>query len=574
MFQKKKKKYIEKSKKSREKPNFLQIITSVDMKRGKMGGSLKETDIIVTFLLSLGVVLAPVNYLLPWRPSLELTSLSIVIVWISLCLVISVCLPEISQERLVAAERALLRTIKSGYEERWTEVVTAKNAVFRIHSIHVQHQRPHHPTPPAAAPAAENNGDGGGGDSRNIVVIHGHSAGVGHWEVVCDQLALDGHVHLIDLPGWGRSTWPENAQTIHDQVDVIDIHMEILGSWLRLNNLTTNVVIVGHSFGGMLAVHLATRFPELLDHVIIISPAGLFSVMPDSTYFIGIYFRFLTLQRFARITGRIGYVIFKRLFLKYSSEDRRFPDYYFQLAAATGRNGSADIHFGSFVRYHGRIAWWSHPILSLLLNMETPTTIMWGEDDPILPSRFAPILHRLCPQTDVYIIEKSKHNPAHSQPEPFVAAVRASIAKHTLSPRSKSREAVAGVPHPLVRRSTGVFRKKSEDREQIILGEGLGFCGSCHHEVHIFKSYWRCACGAWSYNAFTDLKQTRAEVDRMLSFLEELYVTGTFDAKNSPNIKFMKVKTPLYLGEVEECTLPSPRTREAHYTPGEYRTWA
>ena len=68
------------------------------------------------------------------------------------------------------------------------------------------------------------------------------------------------------------------------------------------------------------------------------------------------------------------------------------------------------------------------------------------------------------------------------------------------------------------------------------LGRGRGYCNDCAHAVCLYKSYWRCACGAWSFNAAFSVAKTRAHFAALLAFLDELYVTGTFRAGDSPNV--------------------------------------
>ena len=61
-------------------------------------------------------------------------------------------------------------------------------------------------------------------------------------------------VHLIDLPGFGRSPAPEHAWSAFDYADRI-IH------YLDKKNIG-QVDLAGHSFGGKVALCLAIRYPD------------------------------------------------------------------------------------------------------------------------------------------------------------------------------------------------------------------------------------------------------------------------------------------------------------------------
>jgi pimeloyl-ACP methyl ester carboxylesterase len=69
------------------------------------------------------------------------------------------------------------------------------------------------------------------------------------------------HMLVPDLPGYGRSAWSrEEALGLTD-------HADLLAAWLRERRLPP-VVAVGHSMGGVVALLLAERHPELLAGVV------------------------------------------------------------------------------------------------------------------------------------------------------------------------------------------------------------------------------------------------------------------------------------------------------------------
>lgn len=57
-----------------------------------------------------------------------------------------------------------------------------------------------------------------------------------------------------DLPGYGKSPWPEDAAGLED-------HAEAVARWLR-DAADEPVVLVGHSMGGVVGLLLAERHPE------------------------------------------------------------------------------------------------------------------------------------------------------------------------------------------------------------------------------------------------------------------------------------------------------------------------
>lgn len=84
------------------------------------------------------------------------------------------------------------------------------------------------------------------GEGRELVWIHGLGESSTSWDPVIAQLPRFQHT-LIDLPGYGRSPWPAEAQSLEALAD----H---LAAWMP-----RGATVIGHSMGGVLAVLLAER---------------------------------------------------------------------------------------------------------------------------------------------------------------------------------------------------------------------------------------------------------------------------------------------------------------------------
>ena len=79
-----------------------------------------------------------------------------------------------------------------------------------------------------------------------------------------DALAARGEVHLLDLPGYGRSPRPDREFSIAD-------HAATVARYLADRGLD-HPVVVGHSMGTQVAAQLAADFPDLVDRVVLIGP--------------------------------------------------------------------------------------------------------------------------------------------------------------------------------------------------------------------------------------------------------------------------------------------------------------
>jgi pimeloyl-ACP methyl ester carboxylesterase len=95
-----------------------------------------------------------------------------------------------------------------------------------------------------------------------IVLVHGAHVGGWCWRWVAPELRAAGHeVHTPTLTGHG-----ERVHLASPEVD-LDTHIEDVVNLLRFEDLS-DVVLLGWSYGGMIAAGVADRAPERIAHVV------------------------------------------------------------------------------------------------------------------------------------------------------------------------------------------------------------------------------------------------------------------------------------------------------------------
>lgn len=85
------------------------------------------------------------------------------------------------------------------------------------------------------------------GTGPRVVWVHGLGESSVSFEPVLARLPGYTHV-LVDLPGYGRSAWPEPCS--------LDDVAELLAAWLAVE---PPAIVIGHSMGGVLATLVAER---------------------------------------------------------------------------------------------------------------------------------------------------------------------------------------------------------------------------------------------------------------------------------------------------------------------------
>ena len=105
------------------------------------------------------------------------------------------------------------------------------------------------------------------GHGKPILILHGWGSSSKSWEKVQSYLAEKGYKVIVpDMPGFGESDPPPapwNAEA----------YLNWLLDFTKSYKLKAPFYLVGHSFGGGLAMKLAIEYPELIKKLILIGAA-------------------------------------------------------------------------------------------------------------------------------------------------------------------------------------------------------------------------------------------------------------------------------------------------------------
>jgi pimeloyl-ACP methyl ester carboxylesterase len=103
------------------------------------------------------------------------------------------------------------------------------------------------------------------GTGSPVVLIHSSVSGNQQWRLLAEALKDRYRVLAVNLFGYGDTTpWPENAlQTLADHADLV---LALCG------NSMGPVLIVGHSFGGSVALKVALRLGHKVAGLVLLEP--------------------------------------------------------------------------------------------------------------------------------------------------------------------------------------------------------------------------------------------------------------------------------------------------------------
>ncbi len=222
------------------------------------------------------------------------------------------------------------------------------------------------------------------GDGPDVVVLPSF---VGpHWTPALDELASSFRVHLLQLPGVGDFAVPSEARRVLDLATVLKVALADAG--------LLGASVIGHSFGGWLAIELALLAP----------PPKL--VLVDALGF--------------RVKGEPREDIFDRprdtvLDLVYADRSTAPTDWE---AVEDRRNVASLARFG-----------WNPYLCDLSLAtraaaISSPTLVVWGEKDRVVPATHAGVIAEAIPGAQVQVVAGAGHDPFSDAPSAVAAAVK------------------------------------------------------------------------------------------------------------------------------------------------------
>jgi pimeloyl-ACP methyl ester carboxylesterase len=209
------------------------------------------------------------------------------------------------------------------------------------------------------------------GEGPPLVLVHGLAGSWRWWGGVVPALSEGHAVHLVDLPRFGR-VWPGRLR-VGDAADW-------LLAWLDAAGLR-DATVVGHSLGGLLTARAASRRPDLVSRLVLVAPAGI----PSGRAALG-----------------YGVPILKAL-------RTATPAFRRVLVADAARAGPAALLAGGL---HATRA----DVRDELAGLRTPTLIVWGGRDPVLPARLAASWQECLPYAEVTLVPDAGHVPMVDAP--------------------------------------------------------------------------------------------------------------------------------------------------------------
>jgi pimeloyl-ACP methyl ester carboxylesterase len=247
--------------------------------------------------------------------------------------------------------------------------------------------------------------DQGPRDAPPLLLIHGSNSSLHTWEPTIDELAGRYRIISFDMPGHGLSGPSKSRDyragpTIDSTLRVLDAVGVERATW------------VGSSMGGWIAWRAALDVPDRVAGLVLVDATGAEADVEMNLY-LGAQLAETWLG--AKLMPYITPVSLVRKSLEQSvAEPSQLNNLtiarYWELLRFPG-NRQATVDRASVDREPA--AW------SRIGSLRTPTLIIWGDQDQIVPLPFAEAFHKAIPRSTLAIMKKTGHLPMEERPVDF-----------------------------------------------------------------------------------------------------------------------------------------------------------
>lgn len=236
----------------------------------------------------------------------------------------------------------------------------------------------------------------GEGDCH-LVLLHGWGLNAQVWDCITPQLSTHFTLHLVDLPGYGRSTG-FGPLSLGQMVDIV------------LSQAPSQAIWLGWSLGGLVASRVALQAPERVSALVTVASSPCFSAQGDwagikpevlagfqqqlSEDFQRTVERFLALQTLGTETAR--------------QDTRQLKNAVLSLEMPSVEVLNSGLEILKTV-----------DLREALSTLALPFLRLYGRLDGLVPRKIVPLLDELWPTSESVIFAKAAHAPFISHPAEF-----------------------------------------------------------------------------------------------------------------------------------------------------------
>ena len=217
-------------------------------------------------------------------------------------------------------------------------------------------------------------------EGPHLVMLHGWGQSLKNLQPLGELLSDNAQVHLIDLPGFGLSKAPPEAWSSFQYADHIIHYLD--------QHKIEQCCLLGHSFGGKVAMSLAVRYPDRVKRLILMGSSGLKRRRAGKERM-----RFKLINYFGKAVKMLDKVTKTDFFRKWFSPKFGSADYL-----------QADPKMRAIL-----VKSVNEDMSKYLAEIKAPTLLLWGRDDQETPLEVAERLKKSIKNSQLVVFDEKGH---------------------------------------------------------------------------------------------------------------------------------------------------------------------
>ena len=222
-------------------------------------------------------------------------------------------------------------------------------------------------------------------DGGTLVLVHGLGGSAENWALVLRELSRGRRVLAVDLAGFGRTPRPVEGMRFSVLVRYLARTLEALG--------VEHAAVAGNSLGGAVAIRYAAEHPDRVEHLFLLDSAGLLEGVPP------------VLEPGDRAEAQELWDV---------TVGGSLPGFVLDDLLRETRNPSRMAYLHS-----------DEPtdVREDLPRITAPTTIIWGENDRLIPPSYGAALRDAIAGSELILLPDVGHVPQSQAPRRVVEII-------------------------------------------------------------------------------------------------------------------------------------------------------
>jgi pimeloyl-ACP methyl ester carboxylesterase len=253
------------------------------------------------------------------------------------------------------------------------------------------------------------------GSGPALLLLHGLGCDHTTWLPVIATLSRRYTVIAPDLLGHGRSDKPRADYSVGGYANGMRDLLTVLG--------IDKVTVVGHSFGGGIAMQFAYQYPERTERMILVAPGGIGREVTPAIRAISLP-GFQTAMGVATLPGsrqaiKGGLRTLARSGLPHARDLDEVAEIVQHLSNRKARAAITHV-VRAVVDWRGQVVTMAD---RAYLTHAMPMCVVWGSDDAVIPVSHAKLAAEIAPEATVEVIRNAGHFPHKDHPQRFVKII-------------------------------------------------------------------------------------------------------------------------------------------------------